>query len=557
MFDFLFAWKPRIPLNSITVVTNIKLEHPIYDISYRSSLFSLSLFSSLPLSPFLILNPSMELEASWFLQFSPPCFCFPVICFLVSSLLLCLVRLKPWCHCDICHSYITSSWSEQFDNLCDWYAHLLKKSRSKTIHIHVLGNTITANPDNVEYMLKTRFENYPKGKPFAMILGDFLGRGIFNVDGDLWKFQKKMASLELNSYFIRSYAFEIVNDEIRSRLVPLLCLVSGKEHKVLDLQDVFRRFSFDSICRLSFGLDPRCLELSLPMSEFAVSFDLASKLSAERAMTVSPLVWKIKRMLNIGSEKKLKEAISIINSLAQEVIRRKRKMGFSTHKDLLSRFMSTVNDEKYLRDVVVSFLLAGRDTVASALTSFFWLLVNHPDVESAIRLEADRVIGTNEEVKSFEQLRELHYLQAAVCESMRLYPPIQFDSKFCQEDDVLPDGTFVRRGTRVTYHPYAMGRIEEIWGPDCLEFKPERWLKDGVFFPANPFEYPVFQAGLRVCMGKEMALVELKSVALSLLQRFHIDLATPIRTPRFSPGLTSSFRGGLPVLVRERETVSA
>ncbi|XP_041024946.1 cytochrome P450 94C1-like [Juglans microcarpa x Juglans regia] len=497
----------------------------------------------------------MELEGSWFLQFLQyPCFCFLALFFLIFFFLLCLVTLKPWCNCEICHSFLTSSWSKQFDNLCDWYAHLLKTSPSGTIHIHVLGNTITANPGNVEYMLKTRFENYPKGKPFSMILGDFLGRGIFNVDGELWKFQRKMGNLELSKYSMISYAFEIVNCEIKSRLVPLLSSTAGKEDGVLDLQDVFRRFSFDSICRFSFGLDPMCLELSLPMSEFAVSFDLASKLSAERAMTASPLVWKIKRMLNIGSEKKLREAISTINILAQEVIRQKRKMGFSTHKDLLSRFMGTVSDETYLRDIVISFLLAGRDTIASALTSFFWLLANHPDVGSAILLEADRVIGANQELSSFEQLRELHYLQAAVHESMRLYPPIQFDSKFCQEDDVLPDGIFVRRGTRVTYHPYAMGRMEEIWGPDCLEFKPGRWLKDGIFFLANPFKYPVFQAGPRVCLGKEMALVELKCLSLSLLRRFHIELKTPSRTPLFSPGLTASFRGGLPVLVRERET---
>jgi cytochrome P450 len=497
----------------------------------------------------------MELQASWFLHFlQDPCFSF---LFLFSSslvfslLLLYLVRLnKPWCNCEICHAYLTSSWTNEFDNLCDWYAHLLKNSPGRTIHIHVLRNTITANPDNVEYMLKTRFENYPKGKPFSLILGDFLGRGIFNVDGDLWRFQRKMASLELNRYSLRSYALEIVNDEINTRLLPLLS--KTKKDEVLDLQDLFRRFSFDCICRFSFGLDPRCLELSLPMSEFAVSFDLASKLSAERAMTVSPLVWKIKRMLNLGSEKKLRKAISMINILAREVIRQKRKMGFSTHKDLLSRFMSFVSDEIYLRDIIISFLLAGRDTVASALTSFFWLLANHPDVESALRQEADRVVGENRELTSFEQLRELHYFQAAVYESMRLYPPIQFDSKFCREDDVLPDGTFVRRGTRVTYHPYAMGRVEEIWGLDCLEFKPERWLKDGVFFPENPFKYPVFQAGLRVCLGKDMALVELKTVAFSLLRRFHIDLAKPSRTPRFSPGLTASFRGGLPVLVRER-----
>lgn len=455
------------------------------------------------------------------------------------------------------------SWSKQFNNLCDWYTHLLQISPTQTIHIHVLGNTITANPNNVEYMLKTRFENYPKGKPFSVILGDFLGRGIFNVDGESWRFQRKMAVLELGRASIRSYAFEIVDQEIKNRLLPLLSSssLSSSSSKssvgvVLDLQDVFRRFSFDTICRFSFGLDPKCLELSLPMSEFAISFDLASKLSAERAMTTSPLIWKIKRRLNLGSEKKLRGAIKLINILAQEVIRQKRRKNkFSeNNKDLLSQFMhNTKNDDAYLRDIVISFLLAGRDTIASALTSFFWLLANHPHVETAILSEANRIIGPNQKVTSLDQMRELHYLQASLYESMRLYPPIQFDSKFCIEDDVLPDGTFVKSGTRVTYHPYAMGRMETIWGADCLEFKPERWLRDGVFHSENPFKYPVFQAGLRVCLGKEMALVELKSVALSLVRHFHIELASPLsHIPRFSPGLTATFRGGLPVLIRDR-----
>ncbi|KAF8395373.1 hypothetical protein HHK36_019319 [Tetracentron sinense] len=476
------------------------------------------------------------------------------ISFSLFSLLLFLLRLKLWCNCDVCRSFLTSSWSFEFDNLCDWYTHLLRKSPTQTIHIHVLGNTITANPDNVEYMLKTRFENYPKGKPFSKILGDFLGRGIFNVDGDSWRFQRKMASLELGSVSIRSYAFEIVTTEIKSRLIPLLSSVSGKEDGVLDLQDVFRRFSFDSICRFSFGIDPGCLELSLPMSEFAVAFDQASRLSAQRAITASPMIWKIKRLLNVGSEKKLKDSIKLINVLAKELIRQRRKKGFAKRQDLLSRFMGTINDETYLRDIIISFLVAGRDTVASGLTSFFLVLAKHPEVSSAIRDESDRVMGPSQEVATFEQIRGMPYLQAALYESMRLYPPVQFDSKFSQEDDILPDGTFIRRGTRVTYHPYAMGRMEQVWGPDCHEFKPERWLKKGIFSPENPFKYPVFQAGLRVCLGKELALVEMKIVALSLLRRFDFESTTPNQAPRFVPGLSATLNGGLPVLVRERGT---
>ncbi|CAJ1979163.1 unnamed protein product [Sphenostylis stenocarpa] len=472
------------------------------------------------------------------------------------SFLIFVTRMKPWCNCDICKSYLTVAWATKFANLCDWYAHLLRKSPSGTIHVHVLGNTITSNPDNVEYILKTNFQNYPKGKPFSAILGDLLGQGIFNVDGDSWRFQRKMASLELGSVAIRSYAMDLVNEEIHARLIPLAASTARGEfnaNRVLDLQDILRRFSFDNICKFSFGLDPGCLLPTLPVSDIAVAFDLASKLSAERAMASSPFIWKAKRLFRTGSEKKLKEAIKVVHDVADNMIKQRREMGFNSHRDLLSRFMGCVDDDAYLRDIVVSFLLAGRDTIASGLTGFFWLLSRSPEVEARIREEVGRVVGPGLEFPTFEQIRHMHYLNAAVHESMRLFPPIQFDSKFATEDDVLPDGTFVRKGSRVTYHPYAMGRMENIWGPDCLQFRPERWLRDGVFVPPCPFKYPVFQAGLRVCLGKDLALMEMKSVVISLVRRFDIRVVEPDLDLRFAPGLTASVRGGLPVRVSERK----
>lgn len=497
----------------------------------------------------------MDSELSLWLSSMASAFCFMffsfTLLFSLFSLLIFVLRLKLWCNCEICQAFLTSSWTKDFDNLCDWYTHLLKKSPTGTIHIHVLGNIITANPENVEHVLKTRFDNYPKGKPFSAILGDLLGNGIFNVDGDSWLFQRKMASLELGSVTIRMHALDIVKTEIQSRLIPILSSVSNKG-EALDLQDVFKRFSFDNICKFSFGLDPGCLKLSLPCSEFAEAFDLASKLSGQRALASSPLIWKAKRLLNLGTEKQLKEAIKMVDEFAQEMINQRREKGFSDSNDLLSRFMGTTNDDKYLRDIIVSFLLAGRDTVASGLTSFFWLLSQHPEVESAIREELENVMGDVQQFTSFNQMRDMHYLHAALYESMRLFPPVQFDSKFAQEDDILSDSTFVRKGTRVTYHPYAMGRMDRVWGSDCLKFKPERWLKNGRYIPQNSYKYPVFQAGQRVCLGKEMAVVEMKCVVLAIIRRFDIRVADPNQAPRFAPGLTATVRGGLPVLVQER-----
>ncbi|KAM0940356.1 putative cytochrome P450 [Dioscorea sansibarensis] len=481
--------------------------------------------------------------------------------FLIFALALKILRSSPWCSCEVCRAYASSSWMAEFDNLCDWYTHLLRLSPTRTIHIHILGNTITANPDNVEYMLKTRFDNFPKGKHFSTILGDLLGHGIFNVDGESWRFQRKMASLELGSNSVRSYAARIVADEVSDQLLPFLSSVAGTGG-VVDLQQVFRWFAFDSISKISFGLDRGCLELPVPMSEFAAAFDLASRLSARRATTACSATWKVKRLFNWGSERELRHATRLVNVLAEEVIRQRRKLGFTENHDLLSRFMGSVNDGKYLRDIVISFLLAGRDTVASGLTSFFLELSRNPRVQRAIHNEINRVVGISsscdqDQVVSCEHMKEMHYVHAALYETLRLYPPVQLDSKFCIEDDVLPDGTFVSKGTRVTYHPYAMGRMDDAWGPDCEEFRPERWLHDGVFQPENPFKYPVFQAGLRVCLGKEMAIMEMKTVIVSIVRAFDINVVineTSSRPPKFAPGLTASFADGLMARVRRRTT---
>ncbi|KAF8775263.1 hypothetical protein HU200_004667 [Digitaria exilis] len=489
-------------------------------------------------------------------------------CTVALAALLAVLRLRPpwWCACPVCEAYLTASWAGEFDNLCDWYAHLLRASPAQTVHVHVLRNVLTANPATVDHILRGRFDNYPKGAPFSAILADFLGRGIFNVDGDAWLFQRKLAAAELASPALRAFAVRVVASELRSRLIPLLHSASregkGKSKgKVLDLQDVFRRFAFDCICKISFGLDPGCLELSLPVSSFENAFDMASTLSARRATVPLQVIWKLKRFFNLGDERKLRNSVRLVDRLAEEVIRQRRKLGgAASGSDLLSRFMGSIDDDKYLRDIVVSFMLAGRDTVASALTAFFLLISDHPEVAAAIRDEVVRVAGDEDHrltASTFNKLKDMHYVHAALYESMRLFPPVQFDSKFAAGDDKLPDGTAVAKGTRVTYHAYAMGRMESVWGPDCGEFRPERWLQDGRFVPESPYRYPVFQGGARVCVGKEMALMEMKAVIVAVVRSFDVEaIERSSRRPKFAPGLTATFAGGLPVRVRRRARVS-
>ncbi|RVX20810.1 Cytochrome P450 94A1 [Vitis vinifera] len=142
---------------------------------------------------------------------------------------------------------------------------------------------------------------------------------------------------------------------------------------------------------------------------------------------------------------------------------------------------------------------------------------------------------------------------------MRFYPPVPVDSKEVVSDDVLPDGTVVKKGMRVTYHPYAMGRLEELWGSDWPEFRPERWLQRDPdtgkwsFVARDPYTYPVFQAGPRICLGKEMAFLQMKRVVAGVLRRFQVvPVVEDGGEPVYTADLAAKMKGGFLVRIVER-----
>lgn len=452
--------------------------------------------------------------------------------------------------------------------LLNWYTDLLSESPTNTIVICRLGacrTIVTANPDNVEHLLKTNFANYPKGRPFTDILGDFLGRGIFNADGDLWSVQRKLVSHEFSTKSLREFMVQTLEIEVENRLLPLL-EESAKTGRVLDLQDILSRFAFDTVCQVSLGTDPCCLDLSRPPPPIVTAFDQASRICAMRGMAPLLLVWKIKRALNIGSERQLAEAVRVVQGAVLEIIHSKRKLlkqdwGKGSELcdgDLLTRLLVAGHDEEMVRDMVISFIMAGRDTTSSAMTWLFWLLSNHPDAKKSILSELNSILDLKKDGRGtldFEALKRMNFLKACLCESMRLYPPVAWDSKHATAGDILPDGTPVRKGDRVTYFPYGMGRMENLWGEDRLDFKPERWFDQSrgrqELKAMSPFKYPVFQAGPRVCLGKEMAFIQMKYVVASIVRRFEI-VPVSENQPVFVPLLTAHMAGGLRVVVRQR-----
>lgn len=417
----------------------------------------------------------------------------------------------------------------------------------------------TANPAVVEHMLKTNFNVYQKGYITRSSLSDFLGDGIFNTNGQSWKFQRQISSHEFNTKSLRKFVEGVVDAELYQRLIPILASAASSG-TVLDLQDILQRFAFDNVCKIAFGYDPAYLLPSLPHTQFAVAFEDAARLSSQRFNDPLPIFWKIKRFFDMGSEGQLKIAAKLVREYAKDIIKEKKqeleKRSSINSVDILSRFLSSgVSDENLVADVVVSFILAGRDTTSAALTWFFWLLSSHPETEKNILME----IKEKSEAPVYEEVKDMIYTHASLCESMRLYPPVPVDTKEAVADDVLPEGTVVKKGDRIAYHPYAMGRIEEVWGSDWKEFRPERWLQEEEvggnwkFMARDTYTYPVFQAGPRICLGKEMAFLQMKAVVAGVMRRFKVVPAIEEGVePVFMATLTAKMKGGFPVKIEER-----
>ncbi|CAN6284313.1 unnamed protein product [Urochloa humidicola] len=394
----------------------------------------------------------------------------------------------------------------------------------------------------------------------ASRIEDFLGRGIFNSDGDQWLWQRKAASNEFSKRSQRKFIVDTVRFEVVERLLPLLDRAC-RDGRTLDMQHVFECFTFDSICHLAFGDDPACLSLDLAAEEaaeggtaavqFMRAFDYVQNAILVRFRPPDSVLWRVKRALDMEPERRIREALDTIHAYTEGILRKCRESG--SRGDFLAHIAASgeLSDES-LRNVITNFLLAGRDTTSSALTWFFWLVSGRPDVEEKIADEIRRVRrgGGTAEAFTFDDLREMHYIQAALTESMRLYPPVPLGKHYPKEDDVLPDGTFVGRGWAVSHSVYAMARLESLWGKDCDEFKPERWLRDdGTFQPESPFRYTVFYAGPRTCLGKEMAYIQMKAIVSCAFERFSFRFLGGEDRPGMDFSFMLRMRGGLPMQV--------
>jgi len=425
---------------------------------------------------------------------------------------------------------------------------------------------VTSDPFNVQHITSTKFENYGKGDDFREIF-EVLGDGIFRSDSELWKYNRSILHSAFKKVNFQLFIQQTIKNKIESCLLPFL-EHAWKQGTEVDLQEAFQRLTFDIISSIVLGFDPTCLSIGFPEVATEKAFSEIEDALLYRHL-MPRFLWKLLNWFQLGKEKTVKENIEIIDQMLYKEIKSRSRVqgqssGNSTLEDeprfsLIDVLISEVGegkmDDKFLRDTAINMLAAGRDSISAGLTWFFWLVATHPSVESKILEEIREKLPAREgNGKDFgvKWLSKLTFLHAALSETLRLYPPVPLEHKSALKSDVLPSGHWINSNTMIVYSLYSMGRAEEIWGEDCLKFRPERWIsKSGGIIHMPSHKFIAFNAGPRSCLGKEISFIEMKMIAANILWNYRIHLVEgQAISPRVSVVLL--MKHGLKVTVTKR-----
>nr|GMC90912.1 cytochrome P450 704C1-like isoform X1 [Ipomoea batatas] len=408
-----------------------------------------------------------------------------------------------------------------FHRLHHYITDLARKYKTYRLITPFRSEVYTVDPVNVEYILKTNFENYGKGEYNNSILKDLLGDGIFTVDGEKWRDQRKVSSHEFSTRILRDYS-SVVFRKSAATLARILSEAANKEESV-DMQDFFTRTTLDAVFKVAFAVDLDTVHGSSEEGvKFTNAFVVASEMTLRRYVDIS---WKIKKALNIGSEAKLKKSVKVIDDFVLKLIHTKIEqmhkfqddstLGWKKN-DILSRFLLlTETNPRYLRDVTLNFMVAGKDTTAISLSWFIYMLCKHPSIQEKVAREIKEVTKVDKitDIEEFavnmpeEALEKMQYLHAALTETLRLCPVLPVDAKICFSDDTWPDGFNVKKGD---------------------------------------------MAGPRICLGKDFAYRQMKIFSAVLLQCFIFKLKDDKKAAHYKTMINLLIDGGLHVCVSHR-----
>jgi cytochrome P450 len=345
-----------------------------------------------------------------------------------------------------------------------------------TANIYVFGH-----PDHVRRVLVDNHQNYTKGIGIERV-GILLGKGLMVSEGEQWRRQRRMIQPAFHRDVIARMLDHIrtANQELLAKWIE--CANCRQEINVTqDMSDV----TLNIVLRSIFGDDLQSMTAADGSNPFALLTE-----ETERNLTFA---YKFRAL----------------SKLIMDCVTRRRGQSREYH-DLLAMLMAARDrksgepmPDKQLLDEVMTLIVAGHETTASALNWMWYLLSQHPDAEQRLHDEIDALPAAP---ATMDAVAQFPYTRQVIEETLRLYPPGWLLTRRSIATDRI-SGYDIAPNTDVFISPYLVHRHPDFW-PDPERFDPDRFSEASAA-GRNRFCYLPFALGPRACIGEQFAMVEM------------------------------------------------
>jgi cytochrome P450 len=391
------------------------------------------------------------------------------------------------------------------------------------------------HPDLIEAVLVRNYQNLLKDRVVRNSRW-FLGDGLLTNEGESWLHQRRLAQPAFHRERIASYANSITGYAEQA-------IAPWQHGETLDIHQQMMRLTLRIAVRCLFNVEPE------EVGRISAAMNVLMRNTTGVRMLFPPIA----RYLPTPTMFAVRKAVADLDRSVYSVIAARRHNGKSSG-DLLSMLMQARDEQgsgmtdRQLRDEVMTFLLAGHETTALALSWTWHLLGQHPEVERELHAELDRVLGSRP--PAVADLPSLAYTDRVIKESMRLYPPAWSLARTVISEFELR-GYRIPAKANVVMSQWIMHHNAQYF-PNPDKFDPGRWLTPQAQNLPR-FAYFPFGGGPRQCIGSAFATMEAVLTLATIAQRFRLR---PVATGAVSPvpSFTLRPKHGIVMKIERRET---
>lgn len=388
------------------------------------------------------------------------------------------------------------------------------------------------HPDHVTNVLQTRARHYDKATRSTAAIAAIAGASLLTTNGAAWEARRRL----MQPLFHRQRVGELADVMRRVAARRLDAWTPGAP---IDVASEMMRLAFEIAGAAILGAD--------------VS-DVAGALEADVALLLRHVYTRWGRLVPMPSwvptraNRRFDAALARVDAVVTRIVQRHRARPDEA-PPLLGLLMAAEDPDTgapyadaRLRDEVITMLLAGHETTASALAWTLARLSRDPEVSTRVRDEIDH--GLQGRPPTPADVPALRYTTQVLQESLRLAPPIWAIERRAIDDDTIA-GYAIPAGSSVIVSPYVLHRHPAFWAD------PERFDPDRFAATTTPDAYLPFGAGPRYCIGAEFAMLEARVVLAMVMQGWHLD-ACPGQALVPDAALTLRLRDGWRVVVSRR-----